>query len=84
MHYSKDQLAELDILVQFNADNAYQGLKIHSSASDEQINAVERLFYKGLTTTIDGGYLTDLGIKAAEHAQSLLLMLAPHHENIAS
>lgn len=84
MHYSKDQLAELDILVQFNADNTYQGLKIHSNANHEQIDAVERLFYKGLITTVDGGYLTDLGIKAAEHAQSLLLILAPHHENIAS
>ncbi len=84
MHYSKDQLAELDILVQYSSDNAQQGLKIHSNANDEQIDAVERLYYKGLVTTRDGGYLTDLGKRAAEHALSLILILAPHHENIAS
>ncbi len=84
MHYSKDQLAELDILIQYSLDNAQKGLKIHSTANVEKINAVERLFYKGLVTSVDGGYLTDLGLKAAEHAQSLLLILAPHHEKIAS
>ncbi|VAW54552.1 hypothetical protein MNBD_GAMMA07-2115 [hydrothermal vent metagenome] len=84
MHYTKDQIAELDILITYSADNTQQGLKIHSNANEEQINAVERLYYKGLVTTIDGGYLTDLGSKAAEHAQSLLLILAPHHENVAS
>ncbi|RDH84973.1 MAG: TIGR02647 family protein [endosymbiont of Galathealinum brachiosum] len=84
MHYSKDHLAELDILIQYSLDSTQQGLKIHSSASEEKINAVERLFDKGLVSAIDGGYLTDLGRKAAEHAQALILMLAPHYENIAS
>jgi uncharacterized protein (TIGR02647 family) len=41
---------------------------------------VKRLHAKGLITQVDGGYLTDLGIKAAEHAQTLLLMLAPAYE----
>jgi len=84
MHYKKEQLAELDILIQYSLDTTQQGLKIHSTAKEEKIEAVERLFDKGLVTAIDGGYLTDLGHKAAEHAQALILMLAPHHEKAAS
>jgi len=84
MHYSKDYLAELDILIQYSLDSTQQGLKVHSNADEEKIEAVERLFDKGLVTATDGGYLTDLGRKAAEHAQALILMLAPHHENVAS
>ena len=84
MNYTKNQLAELDILIQYSLDSTQQGIKIHSSASEESIDAVERLFDKGLVTAIDGGYLTELGRKAAEHAQALILMLAPHNENIAS
>ncbi|MCW8933867.1 MAG: TIGR02647 family protein [Gammaproteobacteria bacterium] len=84
MHYSKDHLAELDILIQYSLDSTQQGIKIHSSADVEKIEAVERLFDKGLVTAIDGGYLTDLGRKAAEHAQALILMLAAHNENVAS
>ena len=84
MHYTKDQLAELDILIQYSLDSTQQGIKIHSSASEDSIDAVERLFDKGLVTAIDGGYLTELGRKAAEHAKALILMLAPHNENVAS
>lgn len=84
MHYTKDHMAELDILIQYSLDSTQQGLKVHSSASEEKISAVERLFDKGLVTAIDGGYLTELGRKAAEHSQALILMLAPHYENIAS
>ena len=84
MHYSKDHLAELDILIQYSLDSTQQGLKIHSSASEDNIDAIERLFDKGLVTATDGGYLTELGRKAAEHAQALILMLAPHYENVAS
>jgi uncharacterized protein (TIGR02647 family) len=84
MQYTKDQMAELDILIYYSLDSTQQGLKVHSDAADEKIDAVERLFDKGLVTQIDGGYLTDLGRKAAEHAQALILMLAPHHHSIAS
>ncbi len=84
MHYTKNEMAELDILIQYSLDTTQQGLKIHSNADEDKIEAVERLFDKGLVTAIDGGYLTDLGHKAAEHAQALILMLAPHHENVAS
>ena len=84
MQYTTDQMAELDILIFYSLDSTQQGLKIHSDAAEEKIDAVERLFDKGLVTQIDGGYLTDLGRKAAEHAQALILMLAPHHHSIAS
>jgi uncharacterized protein (TIGR02647 family) len=40
------------------------------------IEAAKRLCAKGLTTQNDGGYLTDLGIEAAEHAQRMLTILA--------
>lgn len=84
MHYTKEQMDELDILMQYSLDSLQQGIKIHSSADQKKIDAVERLFEKGLVTQIDGGYLTELGHKAAEHAQALTLMLAPHYENVAS
>jgi uncharacterized protein (TIGR02647 family) len=41
------------------------------------IAAVERLYEKGMLTQVDGGYLTDLGLKATEHAQALITMLMP-------
>lgn len=84
MHYTKEQLAELDILVYYSLDTTSQGIKVHSTADPERIDAVQRLFDKGLVTQKDGGYLTDLGVKAAEHAQALILMLAPHKHSIAS
>jgi len=84
MHYKSEQMAELNILIQYSLDSSNQGIKVHSTASEEKIEAVERLFDKGLITQTDGGYLTDLGRKAAEHAQALILMLAPHDQNIAS
>jgi uncharacterized protein (TIGR02647 family) len=84
MHYTDDQMAEMDILIRYNLQSTQQGIKVHSKADREQINAVHRLFDKGLVTAIDGGYLTDMGRKAAEHAQALLLMLAPHQQSMAS
>lgn len=84
MHYTKDQMAEIDILVRYNLQTTQLGIKVHSSANTEQVNAVQRLYDKGLVTQVDGGYLTDLGRKAAEHAQALILMLAPHEESLAS
>lgn len=83
MHYKIENMAELNILVQYSLDTL-KGIKVHSTASEEKINAVERLYEKGLLTQVDGGYLTDLGRRAAEHAQALALMLANHDQNIAS
>lgn len=84
MHYTKEQLAEIDILINFSLDSSIVGIKVHSTAPEEKIAAVERLFDKGLVTQVDGGYLTELGRQAAQHAQSLILILSPHNHNIAS
>ena len=84
MHYKDEHLAELNILIQYSLDSFTQGIKVHSTASEANIRAVERLFDKGLVTQVDGGYLTDLGMKAAEHAQALILLLSDHETNIAS
>jgi len=84
MHYTTEHLAELDILIYYSLDTTNQGIKVHSTADKEKIEAVQRLFDKGLVTQNDGGYLTELGRKAAEHAQALILMLAPHKHRIAS
>jgi len=84
MHYTREQIAELDILINYSLESTQQGIKVHSNADDEVLEAVQRLFDKGLVTQIDGGYLTDIGRKAAEHAQALVLMLAPHNHSIAS
>ncbi|MCK5499467.1 MAG: TIGR02647 family protein [Gammaproteobacteria bacterium] len=77
MNFSKEQIAEIDILVRYNLETTQQGIKVHSNAGKEHVDAVERLFEKGLVTQTDGGYLTDLGRSAAEHAQALILILAP-------
>lgn len=84
MHYTKEQIAEIEILIHYSLDTTQQGIKVHSDAELEKVEAVERLFEKGLVTQIDGGYLTDLGRTAAEHAQALILILAPHQQSIAS
>ncbi len=84
MRYTEEQMAEMDILIRYNLQSTQQGIKVHSRANTEQIAAVQRLYDKGLVSAIDGGYLTDLGRKAAEHAQALLLMLAPHQQSMAS
>lgn len=80
MPYSPEQIHELDVLIRYNLDSAFQGIKVHKNANPEVIEAVKRLHAKGLITQVDGGYLTDLGKKAAEYAQTLLLMLGPAYE----
>jgi uncharacterized protein (TIGR02647 family) len=78
MPYSPEQIHEMDVLIKYNLESTQQGIKVHHNASPEVIEAVKRLHEKGMITQIDGVYLTDLGRQAAEHAQTLLLMLAPH------
>ncbi len=78
MPYSPEQMHELDVLIRYNLGSSHQGIKVHKSASPEIIDAVGRLYQKGLITHKDGGYLTELGVRAAEHAQALMMMLAPH------
>jgi uncharacterized protein (TIGR02647 family) len=80
MPYSPEQMHELDVLIRYNLDDGFQGIKVHKNASPEIIEAVKRLHAKGLITQVDGGYLTDLGRKAAEHAQTLFMLLGPAYE----
>lgn len=78
MPYSPEQMHELDVLIRYNLESTQQGIKVHRNANPEMIEAVKRLHQKGMITQVDGGYLTDMGRSAAEHAQTLLLMLAPY------
>jgi len=76
MIYTKELLEEIKLLNQFNLDSMASGIKVHAhKAPAEAVEAAERLFNKGLTDHVDGGYLTDLGIEAANHAQSLIGIL---------
>ncbi|MEC9483746.1 MAG: TIGR02647 family protein [Halomonas sp.] len=76
MTYTAEMLDELNVLCLFNLATTQEGIKVHSSAAPEKIAATQRLFERGLITQRDGGYLTGLGHDAAEHAQSLLTILA--------
>lgn len=76
MQYSVDLIEELTVLSMYNLGNHQEGLKIHHNAEPIIIGAAQRLHQKGLTTLPDGGYLTALGIEAAEHAQAALTILA--------
>lgn len=80
MSFTPELVAELEILSLFNLGNTQEGLKVHHVAAPSAIAAARRLHDKGLTTQIDGGYLTSLGLEAAEHAQSLLTILAISQE----
>jgi len=75
MPYTPEIIEELRILARFNLDTMQEGIKVHSSAEDTVISATQRLFDKGLVSQADGGYLTDLGRTASEHAQDLLRIL---------
>ena len=75
MTFNAELTDELNLLAQFNLKNESDGIKIHADASNNIISAAQRLHDKGLTSQNDGGYLTDLGRKAAEHAQDLSLIL---------
>jgi uncharacterized protein (TIGR02647 family) len=71
----EDFTADVELLNLFELDSSQTGLKIHHVASPERIASARRLFESNLTTQVDGGYLTPLGIKAAEHAQALVRIL---------
>ena len=75
MAYTPELIAELEILALYNLDNHQEGLKVHNNASNRAQMAITRLHEKGLVTQADGGYLTSLGLDAAEHAQALLTIL---------
>ncbi len=76
MTYTEAQCEELRILSLFDLSAPLEGIKVHTSAANSDIEATKRLFEKGLVTQVDGGYLTPTGQKAAEHAQLLHMMLS--------
>ncbi|MBK8972039.1 MAG: TIGR02647 family protein [Hahellaceae bacterium] len=76
MPFTPDHLHELNTLIKFNLDTTQEGLKVHSNADPQIIQAMARLYDKGLVTQIDGGYLTALGHEAAEHARELKGLLS--------
>lgn len=82
MAYSPENLAELDVLMQFNLASSLEGIKIHHTASPALIAAAQRLFDRGFITLADGGYLTALGIRAAEYAQHLFTLLNAEAESV--
>lgn len=75
MPFNTELTEELNLLTQFNLKNEQDGIKVHHDARAELVAAAERLHDKGLTTQKDGGYLTDLGRKAAEHSQALTTII---------
>ena len=66
---------ELNALVLFDLEVNRQGIKVHKTASAETIAAVKRLYAKGLITQVDGGYLTPMGIEAAEATHRVVGLL---------
>ena len=83
--FNNDQLDEIHCLSLFDLKNTQVGLKVHQSANPETVAAMQRLFEKGLVTAADGGYLTTLGIEAAEFAQDLQSILRPtDQDNLSS
>lgn len=75
MPYNAELTAELNLLNHFNLGTTHEGIKVHHDAAPEMVAAAKRLFDKGLTTQVDGGYLTPLGHEAAEHSQNLILIM---------
>lgn len=76
MRYTREQVEEMEILLLFDLASIQEGIKVHKAAGPEAVAATKRLFDKGLITQVDGGYLTDIGLRAAEHAQGLQTILS--------
>ena len=75
MAFTHELVAELELLALYDLKNSQAGLKIHHDAEPNAVEAARRLHAKGLIDQADGGYLTSLGLDAAEHAQVLLGIL---------
>ncbi|CAH0533196.1 hypothetical protein VST7929_01058 [Vibrio stylophorae] len=75
MPLNQEQLTELNLLLAFDLDSMHQGVKVSSHEAPKQAEAMARLHAKGIVTEVDGGYLTHMGIEAAERAHKLCAML---------
>ncbi|WP_413112024.1 TIGR02647 family protein [Thaumasiovibrio sp. DFM-14] len=76
MRFNEELLAEMNLLVLFPMHSDLEGIKVRSDAAPEMVAAAKRLFDKGLTSAIDGGYLTSTGHEVVEHAKSALRILS--------
>jgi uncharacterized protein (TIGR02647 family) len=81
MPYNPDIIEELEILAMFDLSSTQAGIKVHKTAMQTTVAAAKRLHKKGLITQSDGGYLTTLGLEAAEHAESLCRILQAEKSN---
>jgi len=84
MPYTPDLVHELNTLLHFNLESNQQGIKVRKDAAPTLIEATERLYAKGLLTLKDGGFLTDSGREAAEHAHAILAIFNAHPEAVKS
>lgn len=76
MSFTSDFIDEMHVLHLFDLSNHHEGIKVHKASADKSaVAAAKRLFDKGLITQEDGGYLTSLGLEAAESSQKLLIIL---------
>lgn len=75
MQLNQNQVSELNLLLTFPDKSLMQGIKVHRDAGEEVLSAAQSLYEKGVITQADGGYLTDLGLELAEHAQKLHIAL---------
>jgi uncharacterized protein (TIGR02647 family) len=71
-------MEELNLLLQFDSSSMERGIKVHSNARLEVIAACQGLYARGLITQADGGYLTDAGVEALAHVQTLAGLLTPY------
>lgn len=82
MQLTDELVAEIRFLSLFNLASHQEGVKVHGNADPLLIAAAQRLFDKGLITQQDGGYLTDLGVEVAEHAQKTVTILKAQPEKV--
>ncbi|MEE4144026.1 MAG: TIGR02647 family protein [Halieaceae bacterium] len=75
MSFNASHIEELNLLLQFDTTTLDRGIKVHSNARQEVIDACQRLFEEGLVSQSDGGYLTDAGVEALAHVQTLAGLL---------
>jgi uncharacterized protein (TIGR02647 family) len=73
----EELMAEMRLLLQFPRNSRMAGIKLHAGVDDELRAAAQRLHAKGIITQVDGGYLTDRGIEAANYAHWLMDALRP-------
>ena len=76
MQCTPELFEEIKLLSFYNFSTTQEGIKVHKTAGAFAVAAAESLHNKGLISQADGGYLTNLGIEAAEHVQALLSILA--------